>query len=455
MTSHKEAKFWADKHTIDKLGIAKIEGLTKADRDSLNLDPENFETIKKQEKQKDKKENAIDEAKENKKAKKLLKSIFPTIQQVLRKYCDLKEEYYQIIALWIIGTYIHDEFTSFPFLFINAMRGSGKSRLLKLIASLSFNGKVLADIRESVLFRTAKGSTICIDEFEGVGSKEKSTVRELLNAAYKKGTLVERMKKVSSKDGERFEAESFDLYTSIAMANIWGMDEVLEDRCISMVLERSNDKIKTRLIEDFENDDTIVHLKKQLSLISVVMCRVVVLKNITQGWNAYLLNNNTQQHTTHNNTQQQHDTNTTLSMFKKMDETSIDGRNIELFWALFVIAKAIGEKVFDSTLEISKEIVTKKKDDQFAESRDIAFIDFVSQQPSTLNFKPIVEISKLFRDFIGEIEDDDRWVNSKWVGQALKRLNLITAKKRIASGRQVVLNIAKAQEKIKIFKVVD
>ena len=117
------------------------------------------------------------------------------------------------------------------------MRGSGKTRILKLIASMSKNGEVLGSLSEAVLFRTAKGRTICIDEFEKVGSHENQALRELLNAAYKKGQKIKRMKKA----GDEYVVEEFDIYTPICMANIWGMDEVLGDRCITIVLEKSND----------------------------------------------------------------------------------------------------------------------------------------------------------------------------------------------------------------------
>jgi hypothetical protein len=91
----------------------------------------------------------------------------------------LRDDYYNIVALWIIGTYVHDNFSSYPYLFFNVMRGSGKSRLMGLVASLSKNGSVLISMSESVLFRTAKGRTLCIDEFEGINKKENQALREL------------------------------------------------------------------------------------------------------------------------------------------------------------------------------------------------------------------------------------------------------------------------------------
>jgi len=389
-------------------------------------------------------------------ARKKLREAFKEIISILKKYCDLKEEHYHIIALWIIGTYIHDEFASYPFLFINAMRGSGKSRLLKLISILSNNGMVLTHISEAVLFRTAKGSTICIDEFESIESKEKKTLRELLNAAYKKGTKVQRLKKVNTKEGEKYEVETFDLYSSITMANILGMDEVLEDRCISLIIEKSDNQNITRLIEDFEENPQIKNVTTLLSFVSVVMCRVVRVKNIGEEWNKYLINpNNYTQHTLHNT----HNTDALdihktalLKLLKKMDDIKIGGRDIELFYPLFIISNTLGEKELDKTLEIATELIKNKKDEQMVESKDVMFIDFISKRAYTLDYIPVLELTRSFKDFVGDVEDDDKWVNTHWVGVALKRLNLVISKRRVSKGREVILNISKAEEKIKMFK---
>ena len=129
-----------------------------------------------------------------------LKLIYERIIIVLKRYCDLKDEYYSLIALWIMGTYCHKEFPTFPYLFFNAMKGSGKSRLLKLIIHLSNNGRLINNMSEAVLFRTASMRTFGIDEFEHVGNKEKASLRELLNSAYKKGTVVERAVKIKTKE---------------------------------------------------------------------------------------------------------------------------------------------------------------------------------------------------------------------------------------------------------------
>jgi len=60
---------------------------------------------------------SYDFEKEEEENKNLLYDAYNNIKDLLRKYCDLKEEDYPIIATWIIGTYFHDQFHSYPYLF--------------------------------------------------------------------------------------------------------------------------------------------------------------------------------------------------------------------------------------------------------------------------------------------------------------------------------------------------
>ena len=63
---------------------------------------------------------------------------FKKIKAILKEYMDMEEQQYNLISLWIIGTYIHKQFPAYPYLFFNAMKGSGKTRILKII-SLTFS----------------------------------------------------------------------------------------------------------------------------------------------------------------------------------------------------------------------------------------------------------------------------------------------------------------------------
>jgi hypothetical protein len=379
--------------------------------------------------------------------------------KVLKKYCDLKEEYYSIIALWIIGTYIHNQFPTYPFLFFNAMKGSGKTRLLKLISHLSYNGTILVSMSEAVLFRTASNSTICIDEFENIGNKEKAALRELLNAAYKKGLKVKRAYKTKGKFREKMQVEEFDVYCPIALANIWGMESVLSDRCISLVLERSNNRNITLLMELFENDEDVKEAKLALVSVGSAGCNSVGSNlerthNVYVGWNDYIYKQQTLQTLLTLQSKQEQPT-----FYEKIVSSNLEGRYLELFFALFILAEQCN--VLDYLVEISKKIIESKKEDDTLENNDVSLLKFLAELQDNIeigkegefvgiNEETWLQIRRLTNLFKELTEWD--WISSEWIGRSLKRLDLVIEKKRKGKGREVRINFKKAKEKIKMFQ---
>lgn len=374
-----------------------------------------------------------------------LRNCYFKICEIIDYYMDIEAKYISIIALWIIGTYFHEQFVSFPYLYINAMRGSGKSRLLRLMTILAKDGKMLNSMTEAVLFRT-KG-TIAIDEFESATAKEMQSLRELLNSGYKKGIKIIRMRKIKAIDGEQQVPEEFEVYRPILIANISGIDQVLEDRCISLILEKSNNFEKVMLIEDFECSDNIKNVVVMLN--QCRLCSVCRQKDVYKDWNTYIkeIFSPTPTYTTTLTTLPTLPTQNTL--FSKIKDTGIYGRNFELSIPLILIASWIGEDVVDITLSTLGEIIKEKKHEEEIESRDVMLIEFISKMQSTLDWTRLNRFCINFRDY-ADLTDKEE--SNEQVGRALKRLGLIIDKRRVSQGVEVILNIAKAKEKLKMFQ---
>jgi len=230
------------------------------------------------------------------------------------------------------------------------------------------------------------------------------------------------------------------------------MEEVLEDRAITLILEKSNHPLKTRLVEDFEENEVIKYILKNIGLCS--LCNVVSLKNINLHWNNYISKKYKTTLTTHT-TLNTLTTQTTYTppnhpLFDKVHESNIIGRDLELFLPLFFMAEFLGQEIEVEILRIAKEISASKKEDQKIESVDIMVYDFISRKDSSIfNYHSVKLLTNEFRDFSGETDDE---INSKWFGRALKRLNLIINKRRKTQGMEIVLDVAKAQNKFKMFK---
>lgn len=386
---------------------------------------------------------------------------FDKMISLYQYYMDMPLEKIKFHVLYDIATYLHPKFNSFPLLYINAMKGSGKTRLLQLHAHLASQakGRVFIGVNETTLFRTEKHRTLIFDECESLPSKDKANFREYLNVCYKRGSTIERYRKVKTKDGESYEPELFEPFKPIIMANITGMDEVVGDRCLVTILEKSTKPRVVKKLEDFELNPAFNQLTRTLSEISVVMSCRYVSRELKQLWNEYLESiyndidiydiNNT------NDTESLKD----LEMnefFTKIDSSGIDGRNLELFFPLFSVARAISIETFEEFLEIAKNMVLIKKEDDMVESKDVALFEFVATlQNQGLSYIPLKQLTSKFRTFLGDDTFEEKWINDKWMGRALNRLQLILDKKREASGRIVMLNFVKAKEKLKMFKEVN
>ncbi|KKN40764.1 hypothetical protein LCGC14_0729800 [marine sediment metagenome] len=373
-----------------------------------------------------------------------LKEAYLNIVDILKEYLDMKEEYYNIVALWIIGTYFHDKFPSYPYLFFNAMKGSGKSRTINLITCLAKDGSVQNSMTEAVLFRT--NGTLAIDEFEGVSRKGNENLRELLNSAYKKGSKVMRMRQQKTDKGIEHVPQSFEVYRPIVLANIWGMENVLGDRCITLILEKSNKRQITNLMEIFREEKIVQETNKLLEDLVTFMTMTFSVGTYKK-WNSFIKLRTLNNTNYINNTYNTNYTNTTFP-FETIDSMQLNGRELELSFPLLLISHQISGKVLKETSLTLKSLFETKKEEELVENMDVSLYDFVSQNTKE-DWVYISDVVKDFRDFLGS---SDEWINPRWMGRALKRLVLVKEKKKLSRGAYVILNIKKAQEKIKMFK---
>jgi len=376
---------------------------------------------------------------------KILREKFELIKEILKDYVELREDYYDLIPIWILGTWFHKYFNTYPYLYFNAMKGSGKSRTLNLIKNFIPNGKQVNNMSESVLFRTASESSFCIDEFENNSAKEKTTLRLLLNSAYKKGSVVERMEKIKTVEGEKYEPKSYEIYCPIVIANIFGLENTLQDRCITLILEKSFNKKVVNLIENFEHNSQKMGEMGSILRVNGRDGSVERLKTIPYEWNNYVKNTNLSplSHISHHTHNSQHS-----HMFEKIYKSNLTGRDFELFMPLFIIADWVGN--LETIIKIAEKITSERKTKDVEDNYDVQIIDFISQYQN-YEWVSVGDLVEQFRKYLGIKEHDQKWINSKWMGVALNRMLLFKEKKK-SGVMKVRLDISKAKEKIRMFK---
>lgn len=157
---------------------------------------------------------------------------------VRRFYFFSDDRYYKIITLYIVMTYYYEAFSSIPYLYLNGEKGSGKSTLAAIVDCFSFNSKFAIDITESAMYRsiTLEGGTFILDELETLTSRAKS--QESKFAAILKGGYYKEGRIFRTNTDQNNKTEAYSVYGPKVLCNIFGLDDVIEDRCIQIKIPK-------------------------------------------------------------------------------------------------------------------------------------------------------------------------------------------------------------------------
>jgi len=492
-----------------------------------------------------------------------LEKVFGEVRKQFDTYMQFTDErHYDFVAIWTIGTYFYPIFEAYPMLFFNALKGSGKTKVLTLIGSMAFNSLNALNVTSSSLFRMIEGTkaTILIDEIEHITKKETSDLRALLLGGYKKGQFVPRTEEMKKKGVKTYGVPLYDIYSPKALANISGIEDILEDRCISIILEKGTDpekvnrevdvndekwqKIRDKLfmclmvnakavyeeskrfsINDIKSvvSEVSEHIvpKEQVSTGnegegSVVfsegetdiqeqspqeICEASVVSGEKRNFSTFLPEGNVGENTTQTtetaqvevknnnlttqtalNTQENIDKTYTLTtqttpistysnqttpkkegkyqFYKKTtlitheiytDKEKLElatelltrGRSFELWKPILVLSKLINDEVFFRIVTLALEHEYQRYEENVAEVLENVLITALSSIVKEDDYYRVSEITSKLKELEPETE---KWVNSKWVGRALKRMGLIMEKKRHSSGVMVRLSPEKIKE---------
>jgi len=331
--------------------------------------------------------------------------IFQECSQLYEKYLDFKEPFAaSMLSIWTIGTYLYQVFDAYPYIFLTGEKGSGKTKTHNVFNYLCFNAIASSDMSPAILFRTVEssGGTILIDEAEKIKDpKVSQDFRLLLNAGYKKGGMAHRAKP------DTFEPQSFNIYSPKAIANIKGLEDVLESRCVTIVMLRTRNKeISNRSINDRCEDWFAIRDK---------------LYRTSLDWFQEIRN---------------------IYFEKQKSIDFIYGRAAELWLPILSITELI-DRFMPGIYPVIKEYcLTKVKEQDYetdawteAVIRTVKYL--INSGQVSFKIKTIKENIKLFL----ETEADEHMPTSQWIGYCLKRLGFGNSKNRKKVGGNVVFTI--------------
>jgi hypothetical protein len=348
------------------------------------------------------------------------------IIELLKKYIEFDDpRYYVLVAVWIIGTYFHKRFACFPYLFINAVKRSGKTKLLTVLSLLTYNSVFSPNMSTASLFRLTQsaGATTLCDETEDLNDPErKGDFRQLFNSGYKRGLVVYRTEKGPN---DTYVPTPYDPYSPKGLANINGLEDVLEDRCISIIMKRGRNR--TIINRDVPLDDVIwVEMRDALSCLYL------------QGWAAVEAEYNQNQEVTN--------VVSVLSDVCVVKKRVQEKNNIYIarIWELWKPILSIGKHIlffshtpqvnytnctnntnnteltlFEQLLDVSVDLILEKEGENTTDTGESWLLMGMLKQVVTDKYYKPKELEAAASGFVEVLP---QWFNSKWIGKALKRL---------------------------------
>lgn len=158
------------------------------------------------------------------------------------------EHHAAVVALWIAHTWTVTAFYTTPRLILDSAEpGSGKTRVLELLALLCQRAKLTLSTTTAALYRRIAAAsdedlappTILQDESDAVFGKMTSPqteeLRALYNSGYKRGATVDRCEG----DAKKMRVREFPVFAPVALAGLAGkMPDTITSRAVTLHMRR-------------------------------------------------------------------------------------------------------------------------------------------------------------------------------------------------------------------------
>ena len=168
-------------------------------------------------------------------------ALYRDILAAFKGWCYFPDEpTYHVISLHVFGSYFFELFSAYPYINLNGPPNSGKTTTGKLAAALAFNGMLLIDPSNASLFRIIEREKpyLVIDEKENAATRrdaaEEPGLMALLKSGYQKGGRVSRQ---NARNVDR--TEYYSVYSPKLICNVHGLEDILQDRSISIITRQA------------------------------------------------------------------------------------------------------------------------------------------------------------------------------------------------------------------------
>lgn len=162
--------------------------------------------------------------------------LFQDIQAFIETYVSIEDAAYRTLAgAYVLMSWVFDRFDALPYLRAQGDTGTGKTRLIQAIGSLTYRPVMAGGaVTAAPIFRIIDKlrGTLIIDEADFSKSDIWDEVTKILNAGYSKGFSVLRAERSGNND--TFDVAAYNCYGPKLLATRRRFnDAALESRCLS------------------------------------------------------------------------------------------------------------------------------------------------------------------------------------------------------------------------------
>jgi hypothetical protein len=350
--------------------------------------------------------------------------LYIAMKEALQTYIELEDpNAYDFLVLWSVGTYFFHLFSAFPYLYIGGIKQVGKTKLLTVLSRICFNAKFSTDITTSALFRSVENfrCTLLMDETENLSNPERNqAMRCLLLSGYKRGGVAERV------NPNTYALETFEVYSPKALANIKGIEEILEERCIPIIMKRG----KTPNIINAEVPlDADFWQKIRDMLYIFYLTHAKEIKELSENFS-----------------------------FSEGSEgcegsegqgrgiyNNIRGRQLELWKPVLTLALFFDRYInglYKRMVDFAKEKAKERIIEDATENLHVILVKTLVELVKEDGFYKVKEV----RDAMAsKFEEEQKWLRNEWVGRALKRLGFLD-KRAVGKGVEYFFRVSQIKD---------